>query len=114
MGEQVVVRHSTGTVTIEGGEVVVSLHGRGWGNVIRVPLAQATATVDGSQFVIWRNGAAVQLVYRCDPDEMAAFVEALDEAKRALAMPIAACPNCTAPGQRVGQPCHFCGVAVAG
>lgn len=112
-----------GTIAIEGGEVVVRLQGRRrerrfgplvpWSNEYRVPLAQARLTVTGNEVVVRRGTDAVQSVRCDDPDEVEAFVRALEAAQHTLATPKAACSHCGAPGQAVGLPCAFCGVAVA-
>src|SRR5215471_2179092 len=118
------VRHTRGDVVVEGDDVVVRLSGtrragllgprEAWGTEYRVPLALARATIEGTQFVIRRGDEAVQLVYGCDPAEMEAFVRWLEAYRLRGSMPVAACGHCGAPGQRAGQPCSYCGVAVAG
>jgi hypothetical protein len=126
MGEQAVVRSQTGiaTAAIEGGEVVVRLRGQRractfgpmvpWSDEKHVPLALATATIEGAEMTVRRGGVAVHALAGCDPAAMRAFVEELEAAKQLLAMPVAACAQCGAPGQRVGLACGYCGVAVAG
>lgn len=125
-----VVKHRMGTVAIEGDQVVVRLSGTRkegmfgptvpWSDEHRVPLALARATVAGNELVVRHGQRAVQSV-RGDPDEIAAWAEALEEAKRALAaetieatLAKATCSHCGAPGQTVRRACSYCGHPVAG
>jgi hypothetical protein len=71
-----VVEHMTGTVGIEGLDVVAHLSGfttglfkkkEPWEKEIRIPLARAGARIAGNSLTLFRNGEAVELLSRCHP-----------------------------------------------
>lgn len=117
-----VVRHRTGTAGIEDGQVVIRLtgtkgglreRGKPWEQTIRIPVEVATATVEGSELTVRRDGRAVQALVGCRYEEIEAFLTALDQARRASAAVRAECGHCGAPAQVVGRPCAYCTTTVA-
>jgi hypothetical protein len=71
-----VVQHMTGTVGIEGQDVVAHLRGLSgglftkkepWEKEIRIPLARAGARIAGDCLTLFRNGEAVEMLSRCQP-----------------------------------------------
>ena len=115
-----VVRHRTGTVSVEGGEVVIRLAGKGglrqggrpWEQDIRIPVSQAGATVEGTQLTIRREGRSVQAVFGCSYEETEAFLSVLDEAYQAATVVRTDCNHCGAPAQVAGKPCTYCKATV--
>jgi hypothetical protein len=127
MPEPLVVHHRLGTVSIEGGEVVIRMAGtkgglfrseEPWSREMRIPVGQATAEADGPYLTLYRSGRAIQAVSGCPPREAEAFLDALDDAKLISAVPASPtgpvpthsqCAHCGAQAQLIGQPCRYCG-----
>lgn len=78
----VVVRHQTGTVTIEGEDLVIRLTSPGGmlhkprPEEVRVPLERASLKIDGADLSIYRDGKIERMVLGCEPpDQLARLAE---------------------------------------
>jgi hypothetical protein len=84
-GTKPLLHHSTGTATVEGGEVVLRFSGitgglfhkkEQWAKEMRVPLDEAGARIEKEKFgkvslAIYRNGVIEQTLMDCKPEDMA-------------------------------------------
>jgi hypothetical protein len=114
--EDAVVRHQTGTVAVEGEQVVIRMSGKGWQQELKVPVRHASARTDRDNrelttLEVYERDAPVQVLMEAGPpDAISRFLDELEDAQQAAIQPAAyaRCPNCGAPNQQIGKPCRYC------